>query len=344
MFDSHVHDSHGGALPLGQEYLLTDTDHLVAASAAKTGAPPPSGGTPSGGAGSPSSTLVGATSGLQIDLIWDSSVQKASNWQAIEAAVVSAAQIYASLFSNHVVINIAVGFGEVGGSALASNDLGESESLGYLTSYATASGALTAGDAALVHSGLMAANATTSLHALSGETFFITSGEAKALGLVNGSTTAIDGYIGLNSTSLMYFPASGGAIGARQYDAVGVAAHEISEVMGRIGMEGATLGGTKDVYTPLDMFRYTNPGVVDTTPTSGYFSANGGTTNLDTYNNPANGGDAADWATMPSNATNAYDAFDNPGVTTQVTATDLLEVASLGYQVDAGKSLTTVSA
>jgi hypothetical protein len=338
--DTHIP---GGALSLSQQYLLTDSDHLILVNSSQTGAPS-HGGPPTNGTGSPTSTLVGASTGLQIDLIWDASVQKASNWQAIEAAVVSAAQIYTSLFSNHVVLNIAVGFGEVAGQAMGPGDLGESESFGYLASYATAVNALTASDAGLAKAGLMSANATSALHSLSGESFFITSAQAKALGLVNGTSTAIDGYIGLATGSSMFFPAAGGTIGHNQYDALGVAAHELSEVMGRLGLEGASLGGTKNVYSLLDIFRYTSNGVPDITPTAGYFSLNDGATNLDTYNNPNNGGDAADWATLAANSTNAYDAFDNPGVTTQVTATDLLEVAALGYQIDAGKTLTTIGA
>lgn len=348
MFEPTLNDHGQGALALGQAYLLTDSHNLVSVDSLAGFAPGKGGGSGGalGGSGgvSPTSTLVGAAGGLQIDLFWDASVQKASNWQAIEAAVVQAAQIYTSLFSNHAVINIAVGYGEVAGSSLGSGALGESESLGYITNYSTAVNALASADAGLVSGGQMSANATAALHALSGESFFITSGQAKALGLVSGSGTAIDGYIGLATGSLMFFPTAGATIGKTQYDAVGVAAHEISEVMGRIGLEGATLGSYKDVYSLLDIFRYTSSGVSDTTPTAGYFSLNDGATNLDSYNNPANGGDAADWATLPGNSTNSYDAFDNPGVMTQVTATDLLEDAALGYKLDAGAKLVTVNA
>jgi len=114
--------------------------------------------------------------------------------------------------------------------------------------------------------------------------------------------------------------------------------------MGRLGMEGATLGTYRNVYTPLDIFRYSSAGHPDTHPTAGYFSLNDGKTNLGTYNNPANGGDASDWASLSTNTRDSYDAFDNPGVTTQVTATDLLEVAALGYQVAPGVTLTTQTA
>ena len=211
--------------------------------------------------------------------------------------------------------------------------LGESESYGYIKNYSTVANALNAADQGLVSNGLMSSNALSADSPPTNANFFVTSAEAKALGLVSGSSTAIDGYIGLtSSSSLLYFSANGGTIGKTQYDAVGVAAHEISEVMGRIGMEGRSLGSYNNVYTPLDLFRYQAPDVRDLAPTGGYFSTmdgSGGATSLNTYNNPQNGGDATDWASTVVN--NSYDAFGTPGVIMHISATDLLEVASLGY-------------
>lgn len=320
---------------LGQEYLLTDSGQLVTShSSGSVSSTTHSTSSLSG----PSSTLVGSSSGLEINLIWDSSVRSSANWSAIETAIISAAQIYTQAFSNHVVVNIAVGFGEIDGSTLSSNALGESESYGYITNYSTVETAMSSADHSLVSNGLMSSNALTADSPPTGANFFVTSAEAKALGLVSGSSTAIDGYIGIANSSLIYF--SGGTIGKAQYDAVGIAAHEISEVMGRISMDGGTLSQYKDVYTPLDLFRYEASGVRDLTATTGYFSAtdgSGGSTNQNTYNNPQNGGDSGDWAsTGAANAVvnDAYDAFGTPGVITHVSSTDLLEDASLGYTLN----------
>ena len=337
--------THGGLLPLGPEYLLNVSDQLGPAQLAQnTGNAQPTVSSSAAATLSPSSTLVGSSSGLQIDLIWDSSVKASSGWAAFESAFAAAAKIYTDNFTNHVVINIAVGLGEVGGAKLSAGALGESESNGYLVSEAVAQNALASRDGSLVTGGLMAPDALAALQSLKGESFFVTSGEAKALGMVSGSAAAVDGFIGLANSGALYFPASGGAIKAGQYDAVGVAAHEISEVMGRIGMEGSNLGTHKDVYTPLDIFRYSAPHASDVTPTAGYFSTNDGVANLNTYNNPANGGDAADWASSSANHLNSFDAYSSPGVIDQVTASDLLEVAVLGYQVAAGHILTTTNA
>src|SRR3974390_1721342 len=86
------------------EYLLNDSGQLSVISDARGSSHgPPSGG--GSGTGSPASTLVGTSSGLEINLIWDSSVRAATNWSDIEHAVVSAAQIYTANFVNHAILN-----------------------------------------------------------------------------------------------------------------------------------------------------------------------------------------------------------------------------------------------
>jgi hypothetical protein len=344
--DPFAHHTFGDHPSLGQPFLLTDDGDLISAPSASLAGPslpsPLTGHSSGIGATSPTSTLVGGSNGLQINLMWDASVRGAANWSAIESAVVSAAQVYTGLFSNHVVLNIQVGLGEVGGSKLASGALGESESLGYITSYASVTRALAAADAGLVHAGQASASAFANA-ALQSSSFFVPSAEAKAIGLIHTST-GVDGYIGLSASSTLYFPANGGHMGSGQYDAVGVAAHELSEVMGRVGMLGAAAGSTKHVYTPLDLFRFNGPHAPSTTPTAGYFSTDGGLTRVMAYNNPGNGGDASDWASAILTGSDAYSAFSRPGVTSQLSSADLLEDAMLGFQLAPGKTLGAVSA
>jgi len=325
-------------------YLLTDDGLLTVVSDAKGGGhgggSGGSGGT--GGTGGtttppppPAGTLVGSAGGLQINLLWDNSVLSAANAADIEHSVVAAAQIFTSNFTNAAVLNIHVGLGEVNGAALDAGALGESQTQGMLVSYATLTKALGAADASLVSSGLMSAGAVTAVTALSAKSFFVPMAEAKALGLTSPTSTAVDGYIGFSTSSSISF---NGVVGAGQYDGIGVAAHELSEVMGRIGLEGSYSG----YYTPLDLFRYTALNQPDLTSAAGYFSTNMGATAVNYFNAGTNGGDAGDWAKMSSNARDAFDAFANSGVTTQVTAGDLLAVAVLGYH-PAG-TLTTVNA
>ena len=330
-----------------QQLLLDDDGHLTVIADAKGGAhgPPSSGGTGrTSGTGTTgvtgttttptNSTLVGSSTGLQINLIWDNSVLSAPNAADIENAVVSAAQVYTSTFATHAVLNIQIGLGEVNGSALVSGALGESQTFGIAESYAGLTSALGAADANLVASGLMASGAVTAVGALAAKTFFVPMAEAKALGLVNATSTAVDGFIGLAASGLVF----AGAPGPGQYDGMGVAAHEISEVMGRIGLEGSQSG----YYTPLDLFRYTSAGVPDLTPTAGSFSLDMGVTALNGFNSPGNGGDAADWGSSAANTTDSYSAFATPGVTMTVTRNDLIEVAALGYKPTAGLASITV--
>jgi hypothetical protein len=346
MFDPFFDFAHPNSvdhLGLGHEYLLGDSGQLLHVDNA-AGSRHGGGGGGTGGGGGSLSTLVGSSSGLQIDLLWESSVTTNANAAAIESAIVQAATIYTNLFTaHHEVVNIQVGFGDVNGTRLGPGALGESETSGYITSsYSTVESLLSAADQGLVNAGLMSPTATAALQGLTGENIFIPSAEAKAIGLVSATGTGIDGYIGLTSSGLL---ALGATIGASQYDIVGVAAHEISEVMGRIGMIGGTLSTYHNVYTPLDIFRYSGPNQpAINAGGADYFSLDNGATLLNTYNNPTNGGDASDWATLTTNKLDAFDAFDNPGVRTQVTGTDLLEVAALGYQAPPGATFTPVTA
>jgi hypothetical protein len=125
------------------------------------------------------------------------------------------------------------------------------------------------------------------------------------------------------------------SVGPSQFDFEGVAMHEISEIMGRIGLFGITLGGrpaTEADYELYDLFRYTGAGAANRSMTEGsgiYFSIDNGTTNLKNYNFPnGNGSDAQDWA---SGANDSFNAFSNPGVRNALTPVDLRVMDVIGY-------------
>jgi hypothetical protein len=342
--DGLWHSHLGGLLPLGQEYLLNASDELIPVSAGgqSLGDSAPDAGAIAA-ASSPAHTLIGAPGGLQFNLIWDNSVTSDPHWSAIESAVVKAAKVFTKTFNSHAVLNVQVGYGEVDGNAMGAGSIGQSESMGYVVGESIIQNALQTHAGALIQSGHMASTATAALQGLTGESFFITKGESKALGLISATAPAVDGYIGLSSSASLFFPGSG-SIGGGQYDAIGVAAHELSEVMGRLGNEGQVLGGIPDVYMPLDIFRYTAPHTPGVHPTAGYLSLDNGATNLESFNDPHNGGDEADWATSSANHLNAFNAFAVSGVMTQVSATDLLELQALGFNVPAGHILTNMAA
>jgi len=277
--------------------------------------------------------LVGSAGGLQFNLIWDSSVSSAP--AGFESAAIAAASLYTGYYSNPEVINVHIGYGEVDGYRMGQGALGESMSYGYLESYSQVFSALQ-GNAS---SSSWAAQADVSLPTTdptNGGSFFVSTAEAKALGQISGTGTATDGYVGLSSIyPFDYTPNTTPAF--NQYDAIGTFAHELSEVMGRVGSLGSIFGA--NIYTPLDLFRYSNPGIRDLTAGPGYFSINNGTTNLGTYNNPQNGGDASDW--IPTLQGDSYGS-GYAGVRAVVSPTDIIENSVLGYHMTASaKTYTT---
>ncbi len=329
------HFSGHDAASLGQEHVMNDAGQVALAFGASTHSGSTSYFTGSTRSSAPPPTLVGSSSGLQIDLVWDSSVSKAPS--GFMQAVIDAAQYYTTLFANREAITIDVGYGEIAGTPLSPGALGESESYGYLTNYSTVT-------AALSHDGF----AFSATNEPTNSQFFISTAEAKALGLAN-PTTGLDGYIGfstLSGTGYSWNTAatttgSNAGTAANQFDLQSVALHEISEVMGRIGMEGAIING-KATDTPLDLFNYQSNGVLALSSNGGYFSTNDGSTGLGTFNNAAlNGGDIADWATqsntqgLPSgvNVYDAYDAFAFAGANGDTSQSDVLELNALGYKL-----------
>jgi hypothetical protein len=89
------------------------------------------------------------------------------------------------------------------------------------------------------------------------------------------------------------------------------------------------MGGSS--YTPLSLFDYSAAGVRDMSGAQpGYFSINGGSTNLDGFNSNA-GGDLADWASSAGN--DAFLAFAKSGVVLPVTPTDLTELDVMGWNL-----------
>jgi hypothetical protein len=323
--DPHANGpSNRGSGDQGQLVLLDDDGHLSPVSSSAAGGSSTHSLTFFRFGGTPAPTLVGSAGGLQFNLIWDSSVASAP--AGFESAAIYAATLYTQYYSNPEVINVHIGYGEVDGYRLGQGALGESMSYGYLDSYSQVLSELK-GDAG---SSTWAAQADSSLPAAdptNGGSFFVSTAEAKALGQISGYGTATDGYIGLSSIyPFDYTPNTTPAF--NQYDAVGTFAHELSEVMGRVGSVGSIFGA--NIYTPLDLFRYSSAGTRDLTAGPGYFSINNGTTNLGTYNNPQNGGDASDW--IPTLQGDSYGSGYS-GVRAVVSPTDIIENAVLGYHM-----------
>jgi len=259
---------------------------------------------------------------------YDASVTSLSNAPAVEAAFNSVAADYARSFANPATINVNVSWGSVAGSALPSTAVGASvdnlygyfsysQVKGYLSSFSGANPADTA-----LATAMKSLPATTPAGP---SRYLIPSSEAKVLGLISPTSGGVDGSIGFAGSSLGYDfnPADG--IGASAYDFEAVAAHELAEVLGRIGGISST---SPTWRTPLDLFRYSAPGVLDYGYNdAAYFSINGGVTSLKAFNNVGSG-DRTDWA---SGAYDVSNAFIAKGHAYNLTAADLTALDVLGY-------------
>ncbi len=248
-----------------------------------------------------------------------------ANAAAAQAAWVAAASIFTSNFSDNIHINITV-------DAVADNSI-FGRSATSLNSYSYASlraavvnDATTADDNTAIgaNGSLTVADPTAG----SG-TWWVTRSQAKALGLI-ADDSSDDGTTTFGAGNAFTFS---GPIASGTYDFQGVAAHEISEVMGRLGLGGEAIGSYANSYTLIDAFSFSGAGtrVLGNGGVGGQgsFSINNGTTLLKQYNDQAsNGQDYRDWAPGTNDAINQYSAS---GVTNPVSTVDLQQMDVLGY-------------
>jgi hypothetical protein len=267
----------------------------------------------------PFALMPPSASALTLSLLFDSSTSNAP--PAFFTAVDTAAQFFETNFSDPITINIHVGWGSIDGENLDTDDIGQSKT--------NQQGSFTYSqiETDLINDAKSSADATAiaNLPATYSGNFFMSDAEAKALKILAPASPEIDGYVGFSSSVPFTFDPLNRAVPG-EYDFIGLAEHEISEVMGRygLGQNGASSGR----YSPIDLFRYTAPGVLDTVPENGaYFSIDGGNTVINTFNG-TNGGDLADWAGYTPDAFN--DAYFE-GIEEPVTPGDLTVMDVIGY-------------
>ncbi|MEO6785097.1 MAG: NF038122 family metalloprotease, partial [Chthoniobacteraceae bacterium] len=162
----------------------------------------------------------------------------------------------------------------------------------------------------------------------------VPSAEAKALGLLAAADPGLDGTIFFGAGySYTYDPANRKVPG--KYDFIGVALHEISEVMGRnTNLDEVPVGAA-----PFDLFRYTAKGAqsMDPNATKVYFSVDGGATSLNMFNSVPSG-DIQDWAGPVPDAFNAFGPTNEEDDLTQsdITAMDVIGYTPLTYTIATG--------
>ncbi|MEA2776209.1 MAG: hypothetical protein QOF90_1615 [Acetobacteraceae bacterium] len=249
---------------------------------------------------------------MQIHFDYDTSVASAP--AGFTAALAIAAGLLDALIIDPITINIRVGWNEANGSPLAAGELAIGGfSPGVYRSYSQLIADLTA------HAGNMAdrqalaalpANAASQLS----PTLLITTAQEKAWGLIDPNAAGNDGSIGFSSAYTYDFdPANQNQSG--RYGFIGVAEHEITHAMARITGDAA-----------FGLTNYSAPGVLNTSGGSGYYSIDGGVTNLGDF--AALSLDSSDWAAQRGDA---FNYVTTPGLGGILSEVDQTLLGTLGF-------------
>lgn len=245
-----------------------------------------------------------------------------ANAAAAQAAWIAAADGFALNFTDNIHINITVD--AVAGQTV----LGQSSTSIFSIAYSALRTALL-GDATSTDDAT-ATGAGGSVTAVDpAGNWWVTRAQRKALGIVADDLVTSDGTVTFGAGFSYTFS---GAIAAGTIDFRGVVLHEISEIMGRLGLSGSTAVNGSAAYTLLDLYSFSGPSTrVLGNGANANFSISLGATLLKAFNNAsANGGDSRDWA---SGTNDAFNAFSSSGVANGISAVDLRVMDVLGYNL-----------
>jgi hypothetical protein len=239
------------------------------------------------------------------------------NATAAKAAWTAAAKVFTDAFSDDIHINITVD------AVTKAGAFGESFPAFVSISYAdlfdrVSAFASTQNDAIAIGPG----GSMTPTDPTNGVgTWQLTRAQAKALGHIPDDMSD-DGGTTFGVGNAFTFS---GPIAPQTFDFQGVAAHEIAEVMGRIGLSGGN-----NSFSLIDNFSYTGAGMKSLGGGAGnFFSIDNGVTLLKEFNDSAaNHLDTRDWA---GGTNDSFDQFANSGVVNPVSAVDLQIMDVIGY-------------
>jgi hypothetical protein len=245
-----------------------------------------------------------------------------ANAAAAQAAWIAAANVFQTNYTDNIHVNITVdgvaGTGVFGQSSTFLNSLTYTQLRNLMVADNKTPDDATAVGAA---GSITAADPVAAAH-----TYWVSTAQAKAIGLVVDNLTN-DGTTTFGAGNPFTFA---GAIAPGTYDFQGICAHEITEVMGRLGISGGTIGSFPNSYSIIDLFSYTGPGARGMTAgPNENFSIDNGTTLLKLFNNALqNGLDTRDWA---PGTNDSFNQFSNSGVVNPVSTVDLRKMDVIGY-------------
>ena len=265
---------------------------------------------------------------MNIVIEYDSSAANAP--AGFKEAVQAAVQFYDYLITNPITVPIVFSYGEIQGQALSSRAAAESSTNGNIENFNSVVSLLTAAATSATDATSIANLPKTD--PTSGGEFWVSDAQAQVFGLGSepGYTDPEDGFVAISSKLSFTWDPNNRAV-AGEYDAIGAIEHEISEVLGRYDYLGGSITfNGNNLYSPLDLFRFTAAGARTVAYGPGYFSVDGGKTLQLPFNDPNNGGDGGDWdsGVVGDSYGSAYS-----GVEGYVSPTDLQVMDVLGYQV-----------
>jgi hypothetical protein len=242
------------------------------------------------------------------------------NATAARAAWIAASQVFVRAFSDDIHINITVD--AVPGTTVFGESFTKTVSITYADLFDKVSTfASTRNDVIAIGPG----GSMTPTDPTNGAgTWHLTRAQAKALHVIPDDLSD-DGGTTFGAGNPFTFS---GAIAAGTSDFKGICAHEISEVMGRLGLSG---GGDKhNEFSLIDNFAYTGVGTKGLRGGPGnFFSIDNGVTLIKQFNDPTvNHLDTRDWLGGPPDA---FNQFEGGGIVNPVSAIDLQVMDVIGY-------------
>jgi hypothetical protein len=265
-------------------------------------------------------------SALSFNITYDASVTNLTNAAEVENAFATAAEAFSDTYTNVATINLTIYWGPVG-PFTGGISLGRSHFfLIGATNYSEITNAL------FLHRGsAVDSNAVANLPATDPTpgNWFINISEARVLGLFSTNDSTKDGEIGFSTNVSFTFDPNNRSVPGK-FDFIGVAQHELSEVMGRCNVG---LGSPpNNAYVPYDLFRFTSSGVrsldVNST-TNAYFSIDDGLTSLKNFYSNRLAGDIQDWKS--SGIPDSFDALSSSGHINPMSTVDFMAMDVLGY-------------